>query len=139
MKEIRINGNKYNSFKKWIDTYFIPITERRIDHAILNSTDIYSLRCKILHEGTLNIKNPDLTRIIFSTGGSHRNKLIVNNNQISITEIQLNPLLFVEEIVICIEKWISNKQPEETMLDFNITDTFSSLNLNGLQAVLNCK
>ena len=138
MKKQTLNAKTYNAFMKWIDNFFIPIIEKRTTEPIINSNDIYSLRCKVLHEGTLNIENPDLSQIILSTGGSHRNKAVVSNGKITITETQLNPLLFVDEIVLCIEEWIKKKSEEDITLSFNITSTFSSANLDGSQVFFNC-
>lgn len=139
MQPIKKDWGKYNAYMKWIDTYFCPLFEMDADKPIISSRDMYTLRCKVTHEGTVLLSNDDCTRIIMTLGSSHRNVGCVSNSKSTIIEKQLNIRRFLEEILFSISKWATTKSDKELTLDFDIFDVnFSSTNLNGAQAFHNC-
>ncbi len=137
MKKQSINGISYNNYMKWLDEFYIPLYERDVKDPIINSNDIYSLRCKVCHEGTLNIGNNNLSSVILSKGHSHRNVCTVSNGKVVIIQKQLNIDMFIKEIINAIKLWLS-KTSKNVILDFDIqVGKFSSANLDGLQVFHN--
>ncbi|MGM9635315.1 MAG: hypothetical protein ACI3YE_04090 [Candidatus Avispirillum sp.] len=129
----------YNDYMKWIDNFYIPMYEHTPSDPIITANDMYTLRCKILHEGTIFLNNSDCTRIILTQGMSHRNIATISDGKTKIVEKQLNVDRFLEEIIAAITAWASKKEEKQLLLDFNIiSGKFSSTELNGSQVFSNC-
>ena len=128
-----------NAYTQWIDTYYIPLYEHNPKDPIITSKDMYTLRCKVVHEGTTFLSNEDCTRIIFTQGQSHRNIAGVSDGKTMIIEKQLNIDRFLQEIFLAIQNWSTTKKSQQLSLDFEIiSGLFSTTSLNGSQVFCNC-
>jgi len=77
----------------------------------LSGNDCYSLRCALLHQGTDDITDQKMQKIlehyVFLTEGSHCN-LIKDCifNGIKVSFLQLNVQMFCKDICVAVEKWL---------------------------------
>ena len=100
---------------------------------------MYTLRCKVVHEGTTFLSNDDCTRIIFTQGSSHRDISSVSNSKTTIIEKQLNIDTFLQEILTAIQKWSVSKSAKQLFPDFDIVSgAFSTTNFDGMQVFCDC-
>ena len=137
--------SKKNRYTLWLNDHYLPLFEEDCSKPMLPSSAIYQLRCSILHESSNIINKNDLHKdkdglhkIILTTTPSHRNKATVSNGIETITEIQLNVILFIKEIIKSITTWMTKKSPKETKLNFTIeTEKWSSSTVGGATAFCN--
>lgn len=102
---------------KWVDTYLVHKYNN-----FITGEDIWKLRCASLHQGKFNHDNPRFSKILFqipfngNSGGMH-------NNILGGT-LQLNAMIFVNDIINSYEKWlITNK--ENNFISTNLEKSFT--------------
>jgi hypothetical protein len=143
--EMKGNHKRYTN---WLEKYYIPLYEPYIDEQIFPGNAIYQLRCSVLHESTNYINENDrkkykdienLYQIIITNSSSHRNKATVSNGENTIDEIQINIVMFINEIIKSIQQWMSVKNPNDFKLKFSIDlEKWSSTELNGSYGFKDC-
>ena len=92
----------------WFDKYLLKIYTLSLfgnTTVFLNGSDLYALRCALLHEGSEDISSQrakqTLDTFIFSIEESHQ--LLINN-----TILILNVTKFCQEVCVAVEEWFND-------------------------------
>jgi len=108
------NGNRYRA---WCATWLTGPTFQT-----LTASDMYRLRCGVLHQGIFGHPNMTFDRVVFSipvmgnkSYGIVHNNIFSNNGGIVESVLELSSTIFCHEVIGSVRRWLNDKQNDPTV------------------------
>jgi hypothetical protein len=100
-------------YRKWIKKYLKEIPG-------LSPSDCWSLRCGVIHEGNLKIKNEQKHRVIFtlphSSGARMLGGFTIVHQQEGVRALQVDAVQFCEEMIAGVRAWYKHLADDPVVL-----------------------
>ncbi len=90
-------------YQAWCDTWLIP------SYPELNSRDLWSMRCGVVHQGRLGHPNLQYARILFTIPNRQQN---VFHRNIANGALNLDVIIFCRDVSRAVEQWYIAKQSD---------------------------
>lgn len=100
-------GGTRGKYKKWYDEYLSEVYPR------ITSTDCYSLRCSVVHQGKLGHPGMKYSRVLFTIPDGRGN--VFHNNIIN-DALNLDAARFCSDVMDAAKRWYAAKQGDPNLL-----------------------